>query len=199
MTKDEWYYSMGGAQQGPVALSILRDLLQSGKLERSSLVWRQGLSDWTPASAVSELWEKEPMAEVTVATELPSALAPPIPSTPVPPVVVPQSPVGGMTSEQAWQMGIVPQSGLAIASLVCGILGIVFCYGHALGAIPAVICGHMALNRIRSAQHPIAGRGMAIAGLIMGYLGLLFQVAMIVLIIFVVNEMPATPSPTPAP
>ena len=75
--------------------------------------------------------------------------------------------------------GYAPNSALAIASMVCGILSILLCYVHAVAAIPAVICGHMALKKIRESEFPMAGRGMAIAGLVTGYLGLLIQLAII--------------------
>ncbi len=59
-------------------------------------------------------------------------------------------------------------SGLAIASLVFGICGLVSCMVF-LG-IPAVVLGHMALNQITHSPVPMVGRGMALAGLICGYL-----------------------------
>jgi len=63
-------------------------------------------------------------------------------------------------------------NGLAIASLIMGILGVLgllACFGGVVG-IPAVICGHMALGRIkRSGQ---GGRGLAIVGLVLGYLAI---------------------------
>jgi hypothetical protein len=65
-------------------------------------------------------------------------------------------------------------SGLAIWSLVCGILAIVLsvvCIGP-LFAIPAVICGHMAYGRIRRSDGALSGEGLALGGLITGYLGL---------------------------
>jgi hypothetical protein len=62
------------------------------------------------------------------------------------------------------------------------------CYVHAVAAIPAVICGHMALKRIRESEFPVAGRGMAIAGLITGYLGILFQLATIGFIVYFYRE-----------
>ncbi len=67
-------------------------------------------------------------------------------------------------------MGVAPvasNSGLAIASLVLALVGL--CAGIFLG-IPAVICGHMALNRIKQSNGMLGGRGMAIAGLVIGYL-----------------------------
>jgi hypothetical protein len=59
-------------------------------------------------------------------------------------------------------------SGMAIASLV---LGLVWICG--LGSLLAVIFGHVALSEIERGRGQVLGRGMAIAGLILGYLGLL--------------------------
>ena len=72
-------------------------------------------------------------------------------------------------------------NGLAIASLVCGILSVVFfcfCAGLFLG-IPAVICGHLSLKQLNTPGNLQQGRGMAIAGLICGYLGIAFFAIMI--------------------
>jgi Domain of unknown function (DUF4190)/Domain of unknown function (DUF1707) len=60
-----------------------------------------------------------------------------------------------------------PTSGLAIASMVCGIAEI-FTLG--LASIPAIILGHLARGQIR--QTGERGDGMAVAGLILGYLGI---------------------------
>lgn len=60
-------------------------------------------------------------------------------------------------------------SGLAITSMVLGISG--FLCG--ITAIPAVICGHIALARSGRTSSANSGRGFAIAGLITGYLGIL--------------------------
>ncbi len=54
-------------------------------------------------------------------------------------------------------------SGLAIASLVTGLT----CVWPA-----AIICGHIALSKIKKSSGQIGGAGMAIAGLILGYLSL---------------------------
>ncbi len=58
-------------------------------------------------------------------------------------------------------------SGLAIASLVLGILGWVFL--PFLASIVAVVLGHMARAEIRS-NPQLDGDGMAVAGIILGYL-----------------------------
>lgn len=68
-------------------------------------------------------------------------------------------------------------AGVAVASLVCGILGLI-CFGP-LGAIPAVICGHIARSRIRESAGALQGEGMALAGLILGYVSIGLMVVMI--------------------
>jgi hypothetical protein len=60
-----------------------------------------------------------------------------------------------------------PTSGLAIGAMVCGIAE-VFTLGFA--AIPAVILGHLARAQIKRTGE--RGDGMAIAGLVLGYLGI---------------------------
>lgn len=67
--------------------------------------------------------------------------------------------------------GPKPTSGLAIASLVCGLL-----YFCGLGSLLAVIFGHIGLGQTRRGDR--TGGGLAIAGLVLGYLGLLGSVAM---------------------
>ena len=57
-------------------------------------------------------------------------------------------------------------SGLAIASMVLGILWIFY-----IGSILAVIFGHIAISQ--TGKDPtLRGRGMAIAGLVLGYIGI---------------------------
>lgn len=55
----------------------------------------------------------------------------------------------------------------AIVSLVAGILGWTFVPG--LGAIVAIITGHMAKSEIKKSMGALGGDGMATAGLILGY------------------------------
>lgn len=66
-------------------------------------------------------------------------------------------------------------SGLAITSMILGI-STPLC---GITAIPAVICGHIALGKIKRSQGSLSGGGFAIAGLITGYLGLIVFIAML--------------------
>jgi hypothetical protein len=58
-------------------------------------------------------------------------------------------------------------NGFAIASMVLGILWIWW-----IGSILAIIFGFVALSQIKASQGAQTGRGMAIAGLVLGFIGL---------------------------
>ena len=73
-------------------------------------------------------------------------------------------------------------AGIAITSLVLGIVGLLTIWLCGLGvlcAIPAVICGHIGYARVKQSAGALAGRGLAMAGLIMGYLSIGLLVAII--------------------
>jgi type II secretory pathway pseudopilin PulG len=55
---------------------------------------------------------------------------------------------------------------MAIASLVCGILNV-----FPLSVV-AIVLGHISLSQIKKSAGRIQGKGLAIAGLVLGYLGI---------------------------
>ena len=69
-------------------------------------------------------------------------------------------------------------STLAIVSLIAGILG--WTLVPFFGSIAAVICGHMARQEIRLAPDRLEGDGLAIAGLVIGYLALAMAVLAVI-------------------
>jgi len=66
-------------------------------------------------------------------------------------------------------------NGLAVASLACGIGQVFFWF---LAAIPAVVLGHMARRQIRQTGED--GAGLALAGLILGWIGIVATVLFVV-------------------
>jgi hypothetical protein len=78
-----------------------------------------------------------------------------------------------------------PTSGMAIASLVCSLLGI---------GLVGVILGHLALNEINKSNGYTQGRGLAIAGLIIGYLQI--AAGVIVIVFFIIGIALAANAPT---
>lgn len=144
-----WYFSKHLTQMGPVDESELRAKIASGEVLPSDKVWTEGMPDWQVLAEVESL-----------RAELPLRVAPPVASPYSPPASEPQ-PGAGMPASP-------PTSGLAIASLVCGLVGIVSC--SFITGIPAVICGHLALGRIDRSSGALGGRTLALVGLITGYI-----------------------------
>jgi hypothetical protein len=107
-----------------------------------------------------------------VAPEKPAlTLPPPLPPAPPRPPALPR-PLAAVAS-------VVPTSGMAIASLVLGIGGLTIL--PLLGSIAAIILGYMARKDIRHRPGQVSGDGLALAGIVLGWisvglavLGLLF-------------------------
>ena len=53
--QSSYYVAYDGRQAGPFDMSSLREGSTSGRLTRDTLVWKQGMSQWTPAGEVAEL------------------------------------------------------------------------------------------------------------------------------------------------
>jgi hypothetical protein len=66
---------------------------------------------------------------------------------------------------------------LAIVSLVASLLGF-FTFG--LGSLAGIVCGHIALSQIKTKNQD--GGGMAVAGLVIGYIPIGLAILLIVLL-----------------
>jgi hypothetical protein len=75
-------------------------------------------------------------------------------------------------------------NGLAIASMVCSFFFLI--YG--IPAILAIIFGFISRNQIKRSQGAQTGGGMALAGIIIGFVGILFWIVVIIVAVAVVNH-----------
>ncbi|WP_309128479.1 DUF4190 domain-containing protein [Microbacterium sp.] len=79
-----------------------------------------------------------------------------------------------------------PSSGLAIAALVCGVAGfvlspaILFIVAPVLVSIAAIVLGHLALSQLKK-RPELGGKGIAITGLVLGYIPVAISVLLLVL------------------
>jgi tetratricopeptide (TPR) repeat protein len=55
-----WFYAQGNQRLGPVELDRLVDLIATGRLPATTLVWRHGLGEWKPAGSLRELADHLP-------------------------------------------------------------------------------------------------------------------------------------------
>jgi uncharacterized RDD family membrane protein YckC len=53
---EEWYVGSNGQQSGPFTLQQLRQMATSGQVSKTDLIWKDGLANWVPCSAVKGLF-----------------------------------------------------------------------------------------------------------------------------------------------
>lgn len=88
-------------------------------------------------------------------------------------------------------------SGWAIASLVCSIAGFVgFVF---VGWLLGVVFGHLALHEINRSGGRIVGRGMAVSGLVIGYVMLALCIVFVVVVIVAIATIGPSLQPLPMP
>lgn len=85
----------------------------------------------------------------------------------------------------SYQPGIQQTSGKAIGSLICGLIPI---FPVSVGAI---ILGHISLSEIRKSAGRLSGQGLAIAGLVLGYMGVAVIPVLIIAAIAIPNLLRA--------
>ena len=51
----QYYYALDGQQAGPVSFDQLKTLFAARKINKDTLVWKQGLPNWSPLKDVEEL------------------------------------------------------------------------------------------------------------------------------------------------
>ena len=134
-----------GKELGVFSLEEINRQLAAGSLRLTDQAWYEGAAGWAALSTVPGV------------IAAPASAVPQISSTPVaasPAVVIPPR-----KSEP-----------LAVLSLIFSILGLCgFCCGFFVSAaIAGIVCGHIALSRIK-ANPELEGHGLAMAGLIIGY------------------------------
>lgn len=67
-------------------------------------------------------------------------------------------------------------SAMAVFAFLTGVLSLLTCGLLGVGAVITLIMGHVALSRIGKSDGRLAGRGVAVCGLVMGYLSLILMV-----------------------
>lgn len=104
---------------------------------------------------------------------------PPGPPPAPPPQPPPTPPASGGSGYYAPASSTT--NGLAVASLVSSIAGFVIC---GIGFIIGVVLGYIAKNQIDQSGGTQQGRGMAVAGIIIGWVGI--GIGLLVLVIVII-------------
>ena len=152
-----------GKQLGPFSLEEINRQLAAGTLSISDNAWYEGASGWAPLSTVPGVSTAAPAAASSAA--IPAAT----------PSVASSAPAATGSAPVSPQVVVVaaPTEPLAIWSLILSIVGLLgFCCGGPVLGIAGVICGHLGLSKI-NANPQLQGRGLAMAGLIIGYISVI--------------------------
>ena len=152
------HIARNGQPTGPFSLEEVNRQLAAGTLSLSDQAWYEGAAGWAPLSKVPGV---NGSATGATSPSPPQADA----TTPSGPAVTAPT-VGGLVTAVPISSGQTEP--LAIWSFVLSLIGLTgFCCGPALG-IAGVICGHLAVSKMRK-RPELQGRGLATAGLIIGY------------------------------
>jgi uncharacterized protein DUF4190/uncharacterized protein DUF4339 len=137
-----------GKQLGVFSLDEINRQLAAGTLSPSDQAWYEGAAGWAALSTVPGVTAAAP------------STTPQISPAPMPNAAVTLAP----------QKKVEP---LAIASLVLSGIAICgFCCGlFLLAAVAGVVCGHLALSKIK-ANPELEGHGLAMSGIIIGYVAI---------------------------
>ena len=60
----DWYLARAGELHGPVSLAELKELVDSGELTGSDLVWQDAFTDWVQASVVGALFPRSDQSKI---------------------------------------------------------------------------------------------------------------------------------------
>jgi hypothetical protein len=162
------HIARNGQQMGPFSLEEVNRQLAAGTISLSDQAWYEGAAGWAPVSTVPGV----------SAGVVPSVPTQPIAPGPAPASAMPAVPVPGPVTTVPSN----PTEPLAIWSLVLSLLAICgfCCTPVVLTGIGGVVCGHLALSRIK-ATPSLQGHGLALAGLIIGYFAIIGWILWVVL------------------
>ncbi len=151
---EEYIVSRGGQRFGPYSRDQIRAHLAEARMTPSDLVWAQGMPGWLQASQVSGL--------------LPS-FSPSAHSS--------YHPLSSNSVEST------QTSGLAVASMIFGIVSLMGACAFVIPTLIAIVLGHVALSQCNNNRN-LKGKGMAIAGLAMGWT----SVPLYILLVIITSE-----------
>lgn len=123
-----------GKEYGPISTEQLRQWITQGRVNAATLIQPEGSSEWKPLSGFLEF-----SAALSTSGLSPSAQFP-----------------------QGAAVAFSKTSGMAITSLVLGILGVFTC---GISALIGLVLGIVAQTQIKKSQGQLSGSGLAIGGI----------------------------------
>jgi len=106
-----WFVMENGQKVGPLGGNIVEQMIVAGRVRSDTLVWKEGLAQWMPANALTDLPGRMALA----------AAAPPMPPTTMMPMGYAAPAVAG--AEAAWSGSAM--AGLVIATVLVPLVGLI--------------------------------------------------------------------------
>lgn len=154
----QWTYADEADQQHLIDESEFPALIADARISRETLVWNETLTDWKRCiEARPDLFGEK---------------------LPTPPALTPSQRKQVHLQTVEAKNSSPPLDGVALCSMIFGIPGILS-YIYVL-SIPAVVCGHIGLRRANRNPGNSNNKGFSIAGLVTGYLGIVFLLLFLV-------------------
>lgn len=150
-----------GKEYGPVNLDQMRQWITQSRINSQTRVRADDASEWRTASEVPEIAALFPTTKGTTSPTVPPVLSAPA--------------------------ATVQRKGLAVLSFVLGLSSFVLCLSAVTG-IPAIIFGHIARSRARRLPERYGGLGFANAGLVLGYVSILFSMVVLALLLPAISK-----------
>jgi hypothetical protein len=152
-----------GREYGPISLEVLRQWISEGRANSETKILPEGTTEWKKLGDLPE-FSADP-SQLSAPTPVPGPAA----ATPSPPGPISALPTPARNNP------------LAITGLVLGIISITIglcCYGLPFN-IAGAICSAIALAQIKKDPQHERGEGIAIAGLVLSLLSLIFAVLLV--------------------
>ncbi|MCS7337211.1 MAG: DUF4190 domain-containing protein [Verrucomicrobiae bacterium] len=140
-----------GREYGPVPETVLRQWIAEGRVNGQTRALLEGTAEWKPLSAFPAFAD----------------LAAPPPIRPPQPPAVQSFPTGASAPRT---------SPMALAGFICSLLGVLCC---GVLSLPGLIFAIIGLVETRKRPQQFSGEGWAIAGIVLGIVGLLIGILML--------------------
>ena len=149
-----------GREYGPISLEVLRQWISEGRANSETKILPEGATEWKKLGELPEFASGPSQPSAPTPAPGPAAAAP-----------SPPGPISALPTPAR-------NNPLAITGLVLGIISITIglcCYGLPFN-IAGAICSAIALAQIKKDPQHERGEGIAIAGLVLSLLSLIFAV-----------------------
>lgn len=154
----KWFYADRDNQQHSVEETELDSLVEKGVVSKATLVWNETLSSWIPAGEAFG----DKFSGVAEA----------------PPALTSGQAKRAITAVPGRYVQKPAADAVSICALVFGILGIFTCFP--LLSLAGIICGHIGRKRAMLEVGPSSNGGLALGGMITGYIGIVFFILFVV-------------------